>query len=724
MRNIIFVLTAIIVCRYSVNAQNNFRFIVRDSSTQQVLMGVTVVLSGTTNGCATGADGSGEIKNIPNGEQSFTFSYIGYDTRRLPVTFPLPANGSPITVYLAPESTELGEVVISSMRNNSRIEDQPQKVEVIGADDLQEESTLQPSNIASILGDVSVIHIQQTSQTNGNVAVRMEGLDGKYTQIMRDGIPAFGGFSGSFDVLSIPPLDLQQVEIVKGAASTLYGGGAIAGFINLISKTPADSNEYWFTANYTTLQQATVNGFFSGKKNNVGFTMFAGTTDGPPKDVAGNGFSQVPQLTSFVVHPRIFWDISKDVKLNAGYTGTFETRNGGDMMALLFKPDSAHSYVEDNNMQRHTGDASLNATIRNSDHFDIKAAVSDFDRKTIEGGSLFHGRELITYTEASYLWQTDKNSLVGGINYLNDNFQKLQSDSMYFGNYNYSTYGAFLQDDWPISKLFMLEAGMRADYQSQYRWFFLPRVALLVKPIQGISVRVSGGTGYNTPNIFADEDYTGQFNQLLNIGDSVRSEYAVGANTDINYHTIFGGAVSFEFNQAFYYTYIQHPLNLINYTSTTYVWVNGARLNSWGTDSYLRLGYKGFELYVGYNHTISTQTGTGVQGYVLLAPQDKLSNTLVYTIENNWRFGLEGSFIANQFITPDTRGHNYYLMAAMIEKMFGKRWSIILNGENLLNVRQSNFAPLYTGSIQNPVFSELYAPIEGWVVNLCVQLRL
>ena len=65
-----------------------------------------------------------------------------------------------------------------------------------------------------------------------------------------------------------------------------------------------------------------------------------------------------------------------------------------------------------------------------------------------------------------------------------------------------------------------------------------------------------------------------------------------------------------------------------------------------------------------------------------------------------------------------------YLMAAMVEKKFGKHWSVILNGENLLNVRQSNFSPVVTGSLQNPTFSELYAPLTGWVLNLCVQLRL
>ncbi|MET3877079.1 TonB-dependent receptor plug domain-containing protein [Chitinophaga sp. OAE865] len=161
--------------------------------------------------------------------------------------------------------SDLGEVVISSTRNNSHIEDLPMKVEVLGKEDMIEESGIKPGNVASILGDLSVIHIQNTSAVSGNNAIRMQGLDGKYTQLLRDGMPVYEGLSGNFGVLSIPPLDLKQIEIIKGSVSTLYGGGAIAGIINFIAKTPGDKPELTMLVNRSTLKETNVNAYYAEK---------------------------------------------------------------------------------------------------------------------------------------------------------------------------------------------------------------------------------------------------------------------------------------------------------------------------------------------------------------------------------------------------------------------------------------------------------------------------
>ena len=137
------------------------------------------------------------------------------------------------------------------------------RVEVLGQEELNEESTIKPGNLSSLLGDISAIHIQQTSSITANATVRMQGLDGKYTQLLRDGLPLYEGFSGSFGVLQVAPLDLKQVEIVKGSVSTLYGGGAIGGMINLISKEPSDSAETSFILNSSTLKENNFDAYLS-----------------------------------------------------------------------------------------------------------------------------------------------------------------------------------------------------------------------------------------------------------------------------------------------------------------------------------------------------------------------------------------------------------------------------------------------------------------------------
>ena len=118
------------------------------------------------------------------------------------------------------------EVLVTATRTNSRIENLPTWVEVLGAEEMEEESSIRPASIASLFGDIAGAQIQPTSPTTGNLDLRLQGLPGQYTQILRDGVPLYGGFAGSFGLLTVPPLDLKQVVLIKGTNSTLYGAGA------------------------------------------------------------------------------------------------------------------------------------------------------------------------------------------------------------------------------------------------------------------------------------------------------------------------------------------------------------------------------------------------------------------------------------------------------------------------------------------------------------------
>jgi outer membrane receptor for ferrienterochelin and colicins len=226
------------------------------------------------------------LKNIPSGKQTFEATFIGYEPKDFDIELPLPTDNQPFILGMAQSKEALEEVVVTSSRTNSRIEDLPIKVEVLGQEDMDEESAVVPGNVASILGDISIIHIQKTSPTNGNQAIRMQGLDSKYTQILRDGIPLFEGFSGNLGVLQIPPLDLRQVEVVKGSVSTLYGGGAIGGMINIVSKTPnSEIPEITAVLNRSNLKETNLNTYYAQKYGKSGLTLFIGLTDQKAVDV-------------------------------------------------------------------------------------------------------------------------------------------------------------------------------------------------------------------------------------------------------------------------------------------------------------------------------------------------------------------------------------------------------------------------------------------------------
>lgn len=138
------------------------------------------------------------------------------------------------------------EVLIRSTRSRRSIANLPTRVEVISGEELAEKGNMKPGDIRMLLNETTGIQTQQTSATSYNSSIRIQGLDGKYTQLLKDGYPLYSGFSGGLSLLQIVPLDLQQVEVIKGSSSTLYGGGAIAGLVNLISKTPGEERELNF----------------------------------------------------------------------------------------------------------------------------------------------------------------------------------------------------------------------------------------------------------------------------------------------------------------------------------------------------------------------------------------------------------------------------------------------------------------------------------------------
>ncbi len=166
------------------------------------------------------------------------------------------------------ENTIEEVTIVASTRTTEKAENSPQKVEILGKEEMAEESGIKPAGIGSLIGDISGVQIQQSSPVSGNTNVRIQGLDGRYTQVLRDGMPLFDGFSGGLGLLSIPPLDLQQVELIKGSASTLYGGGAIGGLVNMISRKPTGKQELTALANYSTLDEKNLN--FLLQKNTVG----------------------------------------------------------------------------------------------------------------------------------------------------------------------------------------------------------------------------------------------------------------------------------------------------------------------------------------------------------------------------------------------------------------------------------------------------------------------
>ena len=170
------------------NAQNIFKAVIKDKDTKENLASATAYIKMLNLGAAADANGILNIRNIANGTYEIVFSSIGYQKKEMEFTFPMAQQ--PVEVLLEKESGELSNIIVTTTRTNSRIEDIPIRVEVIAKDEVNEETNIKPTNISKLLLESSGIQAQQTSAVNGNVSIRLLGLDGK--------VAAFS-FSGDLD---------------------------------------------------------------------------------------------------------------------------------------------------------------------------------------------------------------------------------------------------------------------------------------------------------------------------------------------------------------------------------------------------------------------------------------------------------------------------------------------------------------------------------------------
>ena len=289
MKKIAIMLLAML-CPAFAFSQHTLTAIIKDNESQQPLIGATARLVGTGLGASSDASGKILIENIPDGKQVVQFSYVGYLEKSDTLTFPL-TSPQPLVILLQAAGHEVEEVFITATRSSRTIDDIPTRVEVIAGEELEEKGNMKPGDIRMMLNESTGIQTQQTSATSYNSSIRIQGLDGRYTQIIRDGFPLYSGFSGGLGLLQIAPLDLKQVEVIKGSSSTLYGGGAIAGLVNLVSKTPGEDRELNFLLNGTSALGLDASGFYSARKNKLGTTIFAAYNHGSPYDPASTTLS-------------------------------------------------------------------------------------------------------------------------------------------------------------------------------------------------------------------------------------------------------------------------------------------------------------------------------------------------------------------------------------------------------------------------------------------------
>ena len=712
-----------LLCLFSAQnafAQNTFKAIIRDEKTKETLIGATVSIETLKIGGTSNEKGEVTINNIPNGKFEIEFRYIGYDEKKEDVKFPLSKPNTVFDIELEPKGTDLGEITVSTTRSSRSIKDIPTRIEAVTLEELDEKASMKPADIRMLLNESTGIATQQTSAVSGTANVRIQGLDGRYTQFLRDGMPLYQGFSGGLSVMQITPLDLKQVEFIKGSASTLFGGGAIAGLVNLISKTPREQQELNFLLNGTSAKGFDASGFYSKKGEKIGTTIFSSYNFNAPYDPANIGLTAIPLTKRFTFNPKLFLYLNDKTKGWIGVNTVFEDRFGGDLQVIEGKTDNIHQYFERNKSVRLSYQMNFTHQLNEKEKLDFKNTIGFFERKISLPNYQFKGQQVSSFSELSYLKSGEKSEWIAGLNLWTDKFSSVESPNV---NYNLTTFGGFVQNTFKANDWFSVETGVRLDANTPKTKdkgvFILPRINGVFKINEHFTSRIGGGLGYKMPSIFSEAAEGKGFKdiQALNFANTY-AEKSYGGNADINYKNQFE-EVSFSINQLFFYTYLNKPLLLVG---NNFQNANGF-IDSKGAETNIKIRWEALHFFAGYTYTDAKRHFNTIISQQPLTSQHRLNSVLMLEADGKYRIGLEGLYVSNQQLSDGTIGNGYVMFGFLAEKMW-EHFNIFLNAENFTDRRQTRWDKVFTGSITNPVFSDIYAPTDGIVINFGVKIKL
>ncbi|MCR4029532.1 MULTISPECIES: TonB-dependent receptor plug domain-containing protein [Flavobacterium] len=707
-------------------AQNKITFHIKNADNNEAVKGASAKIEETNSVISSGNDGNIIIENLKDGDYTLSISIEGFAPNK--TLFKVPSTVSLIEIKLQSEeeeAEEMEEIIVTSTRGTRTISNIPTRVEFIAGEELEEKANMKPGDIRMMLNESTGIQTQQTSATSGNSSIRIQGLDGRYTQILKDGFPLYSGASSGLGLLQTPPLDLKQVEIIKGSASTLYGGGAIAGLVNLVSKTPTEERELRFLINGTSALGLDINGFYSQQFDKIGLTVFASHDRNAPYDPAHIQLTAIPKFERFNFNPKLFVNFNENTKLNFGINTVFENRLGGNIEYIKDQSKYPDSYFEKNKTQRISTQFSLTHKFNEQESVTIKNSFNNFSRVITIPDYVFDGLQNSTFSEISYSKNGKIAQWAAGVNLYTDSFTENSPTAFPLRNYNQITYGAFLQNTIKAKEWLEIETGLRSDYVIDYGYSLLPRISALFKFNSKLTSRIGGGLGYKTPTIFTEESERIQYRNVLPINsDFNKLEKSYGVNFDINYKTKITNDLSLSWNQLFFYTNVDNPLILNSLPDDLYQFANvNGYLDTKGTETNVKLGYKDFKLFLGYTFTDASINANGVKSENPLTAKHRLNNVLMYEVEDKWKAGLEAYYYSNQKLSDGTTGTAYWIFGFMAERLW-ENFSLYANFENFTDTRQTKFGSIYTGPISNPVFKDIYAPLDGFVVNAGIKIKI
>jgi len=605
-------------------------------------------------------------------------------------------------------------VTVSATRTGARIDDVPTRVEVLNREEIEEKLLMTPGDIVMMLNEMGGMRVQTTSPGIGAATVRVQGMRGRYTRFFSDGLPLFGEVGG-IGLLQIPPMDLGQVEVIKGVASSLYGAGAMGGVVNLISRQPGEETERELLVNQSTRGATDLVAWYSTPaKPGWAFTLLGGGHWQQKNDVNDDSWADLAGYSRGVFRPRAFWSNGRGSTFFATVGATVEDREGGTDDGEVL-PASGAPYREAMSTRRFDGGFVGQTLINGKYLVAARGALANQRHDHQFGENRERDSHRTMFGEVTVRSSVGKHTVVVGTAIEHDGY--VPTDVPQF-EFRYWIPGVFGQVDMELKPWVSISGSARLDHHNEYGTFVSPRLSALFRSGKWAS-RMSIGTGFFGPSPLTEETEAAGLTRLV-VPEALRAERGQSASVDVTRtHGFFTGTVTL------FGSRIEHPISVDR--STSLILRNLAEpATNLGVELLGTFRREPFSVTATYSFVESREVVDGVSRDVALTPRHNAGLVAMWEREDVGRVGAELYFTGRQRLEENpfsAESQAYVIFGLLAERQFG-RFRLFINGENLTGVRQTKWDPLIrpTRAPDGRWTVDAWAPLEGRNINGGVRL--
>jgi iron complex outermembrane receptor protein/outer membrane receptor for ferrienterochelin and colicins len=622
-----------------------------------------------------------------------------------------------------PEKT-LDVIVVQATRSGRLLQDEPMRIEVIRREEIEEKAIMRPGNIATLVSETGGLRVQVTSPAMGAANIRMQGLYGRYTQLLADGLPLYGGQAASIGLLQIPPTDLRQVEVIKGSATSLYGASALGGVVNLVSRRPGDEPESEWLLNLTSRDGQDLTAYGATPlSGHLGASLTAGAHRQGLQDLDADGWIDLPGYERWTVRPRLFWEGPGGAEIYATLGYMTEQRRGGSRDGRTV-PDGTF-FPQNQETRRLDGGLIASASLTGSLKGQLRASGMVQDHAHRFGSLLEDDRHESYLLEASVSGESGPTNWVAGLAWQSELYA---SEAFPAFDYRYDVPGLFGQVDHDLTPDISVSLSARVDDHSTYGTQFSPRLSLLYRP-GNWTIRGSVAEGFFAPTPFVEEIEASGLSRLEPLSGIIE-ERARLASLDIGYKS---GPV--ETNAVFFASDVEGVTVLEAFASSPSGPSDRVRMiNSEGTSQVrgsellLRYLWRDFKLTGSYLYTDSSEPdGSGGRQEIALTPKHTAGLVAMWERHGAFRLGLEMYYTGKQRVegNPFRTESKPYLDVGLLGEITTGPASWFINAENILNVRQTRKDPLLlpARAPDGQWTTDIWSRNDGFIVNGGVRLK-